>query len=366
MQTEITFNLKHFFYGVKKENNVSADKARVENNFDLLRLIAAFSVVVSHSFGILDIGMQQPHLVIKGMLFTPSDFGLYIFFTISGYLVTQSVFTSHSYTHYLWKRCIRIVPALAVVNVFCVLAGAFISSLPAKQYFTNSLTWTYVLKNTTLIQNQFLLPGVFTSLHDRSVNASIWTIVLEVRFYIALLMANMLSLLRKKLLLISFIIFGIAAIAFDTKSLQIPFLDLNVYFTFGTYFFLGVVYKCYKDSLFFSKWYILPLLVLALLTVGTSLQKLTFAVFLSYSLITIGSSRALIRTKGWDISYGFYLYAFPIQQLLLLAFGYSVNVWLHISLSVALASAMGTLSWIYIEKPALSKKSLFSQTKRVT
>lgn len=328
-----------------------------------MRLVAAFCVVVSHSFGILDKGMQQPHLVIKGMLITPSDLGLYTFFTISGYLVTQSIFTSYSYSHYLWKRCIRIIPALFVANLFCLVTGAFIGSLPANQYFTNHLTWTYLFKNTTLIQNQFLLPGAFTSLHDKSVNASIWTIVLEVRFYIALMLACILSLLKNKFLFIFFIVFQVAAIAFDVKKPQIPFLDLNVYFTFGTYFFLGVLYKCYEDFVPFSKWFILPLLIVALLTSGTLFQKLTFAVFFSYTILFIGNSRAVIQIKGWDISYGFYLYAFPIQQLLLLAFGYSINVWLHIVLSVILASAMGILSWIYIEKPALSTKLFFIRNK---
>jgi peptidoglycan/LPS O-acetylase OafA/YrhL len=156
------------------------------NNFGVLRLVAAFFVIVSHSFGILGKGLQQPALWYSDKHLILSDVGLYIFFTISGFLVTQSLFNSDTLTHYLSKRFIRVMPALVVVNVICIILGVFVTSLPVSDYLSNHKTWTYFIKNSTLVKNQFTLPGVFTSLKDDSVNASIWTILIEVKFYVLL------------------------------------------------------------------------------------------------------------------------------------------------------------------------------------
>jgi peptidoglycan/LPS O-acetylase OafA/YrhL len=76
---------------------------------------------------------------------------------------------------------------------------------------------------------------------------------------------------------------------------------------------------------------------IALVTVFTFLQPITESLFFAYCFLIIGNSKAVINLRGYDISYGLYLYAFPIQQLVLLYFGYSINPWLHIVISTAIA-----------------------------
>jgi peptidoglycan/LPS O-acetylase OafA/YrhL len=101
-------------------------------------------------------------------------------------------------------------------------------------------------------------------------------------------------------------------------------------------------------------------MAVALATVYTIVESITLAIFFAYCFIIIGTSKRIINLKGYDLSYGIYLYAFPIQQLVLSYFGYSINVWLHIIISTAIAAMLALLSWTFVEKPFLGKKNVLS------
>ncbi|MDB5250003.1 MAG: acyltransferase [Segetibacter sp.] len=331
--------------------------AHDNNNFGLLRLLAALFVLISHSFGILNKGLQQPGLWYKDKHLILSDVGLYIFFTISGFLVTQSLFNSNSLKHYLWKRFLRIFPALAIANLVCIIIGCFVTRLTFRDYLLNVETWSYFFKNTTVVVNQFTLPGVFDTLKDNSVNASLWTILIEVECYIVLLLTAYIVVIRKWLFLTCFVLFQALGVYLTViHPMHIKGLNLNVYFTFGTYFYLGSLFYCFKDNIRFKWFYANILMAVALLTVYTFLEPVTLAVFIAYCVIIIGTSKAIVSLKGYDLSYGFYLYAFPVQQLVLLYFGYDINVWMHILISSLITLVFAFFSWKYVEKPFLQKK----------
>lgn len=343
-----------------------ADKSFItswtNNNFTLLRLLAALFVLVSHSFGILNKGLQQPGLWYHDRYIILSDIGLYTFFTLSGFLVTHSLVNADSLKHYLWKRFLRIMPALAAANLVCIIAGIFLTSIPAIKYLGKLETWTYFLKNTTLLINQFTLPGVFNQLKDNSVNSSLWTILIEVECYIVLLLGAHLIVVRKWLYLSCFCLFTALRIwwMYSGKP-PVRGLDIEVYFTYGTYFFLGSLFYCFKDDIPFKWIYANVLMAIALLTINTVFEPVTLALFLSYCILIIGTGKSIINLKNVDISYGLYLYAFPIQQIILLQSGYNINVWIHVTLSAVFASIAGLLSWKFIEQPMLGRKlkSLF-------
>ncbi len=328
-----------------------------DNNFTLLRLIAAEFVLVSHSYDILEKGLQQPGFFYNNTHLILSDFGLYIFFTISGYLVTQSLLDSNSLKHYLWKRFLRIIPALFTAICLCIVIGAFLTVLPIYDYLGNTATWNYLLKNITLVVTQYNLPGVFNSLHNSSVNTSIWTILVEVKFYIALMLIANHIVVRKWLYLSMFILFEGLRIFMHVNNLHLSYIDADIYFTYGTYFFLGSLFYCFKDNIPYKWFYANILMAVALSTVYTPFEPVTLSLFLAYCIIIIGTSKAVINFRGYDVSYGFYLYAFPIQQLLLLHFGYSVNIYFHILLSTVFSLLAGFLSFKFVEQPFLRKKN---------
>jgi peptidoglycan/LPS O-acetylase OafA/YrhL len=332
--------------------------ANDDNNFGLLRLLAAYFVLISHSYGVLQKPLDQPALWYNGNNIIFSSIGLSIFFTISGYLVTQSLINSDSLIHYLWKRLLRIFPGLIVANLACVLLGVFITNLSPTNYLLHPSTWSYLIKNSTLLVNQFHLPGVFTNLKDQTVNASLWTILVEVEFYIVLCLGALHIVTRKCLYLACFLIFCAARIYLTVlHQVHIRGLDLYPIFTFGTYFYLGSLYYCFKDDIRFKWFYANILMAIALATVYTIFAAITISIFFSYCFIIIGTSRAAINLKGYDLSYGIYLYAFPIQQLVVHYFGYAISVWLHIAVSAVLASVVAFFSWTFVEKPFLKFKT---------
>ncbi|GEO11054.1 acyltransferase family protein [Segetibacter aerophilus] len=333
--------------------NIGNDK----NNFGLLRLLAAYFVLISHSFAVLQIPDKQPALWYNGKNIIFSGVGLSIFFTISGFLVTQSLFASDSLKQYLWKRLLRIIPALIVANLVCVIGGCLLTSLSIGDYFSAKETWTYLLKNSTLITNQFYLPGVFGNLKDHTVNASLWTILIEVEFYLVLCFSAYLIVIKKWLYLSCFVLFEALRIYMTVlNNMHVKALDLYAIFTFGTYFYLGSLFFIFKDNIRFKWFYANILMAIALITVYTFLEAITISIFFAYCFIIIGTSKAVINLKGFDVSYGVYLCAFPIQQIVVSYFGYSMNAWLHVAISALFATVLGFLSWIFVEKPFLKKK----------
>lgn len=335
------------------------EPAVTDNNFTLLRLLAAIFVLISHSFGVLQRPLDQPGLWYNGKSIIFSGIGLYIFFTISGYLVTQSLFNSNSLKHYLWKRFLRILPALVVANLLCIILGCFITSLPLGRYLFNLQTWTYLIRNSTLVVNQFYLPGVFNNLSDHTVNASLWTILVEVECYVVLLLGAYQIVTRKWLFLSCFVLFETLRIYMTVfNNFHIKGFDLYADFTFGTYFFLGSLFYRFKDDIRFKWFYANILMAVALATVYTFLEAVTISIFFAYCFIIIGTSKAIVNLKGYDLSYGIYLYAFPMQQLLVSFFGYTINVWLHVVLATFLAAILAFVSWTFVEKPLLRKKDI--------
>ncbi|MDP9940112.1 acyltransferase family protein [Ectopseudomonas alcaliphila] len=153
------------------------------NNLDLLRLIAAAMVIWSHAYPtVLGKGAKQPLTALTGGQFSMGDLGVAIFFVISGFLVSQSMFRLNDLTSYAKARALRIFPDL----IFCVLLsilliGPLFSTLNTAEHFTNSRTYNYLIATTTLNFLSPFLPGVFESNpYGSYINGSLWTLKYEV------------------------------------------------------------------------------------------------------------------------------------------------------------------------------------------
>lgn len=330
---------------------------RRNNNFDLLRLFAGVLVIISHSFGVLNKGGLQPSFRIANRQIIASSLGVFIFFVISGYLVVQSLERSSGIRQYIKKRALRIYPAIIVCNILCiVLLGLFFSALPFFQYLKQPDTWSYLWYNTTLYKNQFYLPGVFTSLAPANeINASIWTLTPELLLYILLLLLFLFKFLRPAFtFMVFFILFIIFCYWCDDKSIN--GWPLDYYINFSLFFFAGaalhllrkyILFRWYWAAFFAAVVYMLP---------GSWLQWLFFIFMVSYMVIYAGNKKQLFNLKGLDISYGLYIYAFPIQQIILIAAGNTLAPWLHVSYSVLCTLPFAFASWKWVEAPALRLK----------
>jgi peptidoglycan/LPS O-acetylase OafA/YrhL len=161
---------------------------RAANNFDLLRILFAWFVIVSHSYVLNGSGASDPLGQLTGNYLILSFIGVKGFFVISGYLILQSLTRSKSILDYLAKRILRIFPGLIVVLIVTIGVLYFIYPTTNVPYLLNPVIYNYFWSNLKLFDPTFYIPGVFDQLPSRAINGSLWTIEFEFLFYIFLLL----------------------------------------------------------------------------------------------------------------------------------------------------------------------------------
>jgi len=162
------------------------------NNFNLLRMVAAFSILIFHSFSL---PYQETQKFFSFHIGDIDDFFVHIFFVTSGFLVTASLLHRQSLADFLWARALRIFPALFFMLVLSViLIGLFFSTLSFRDYFTNTDVYYYFVKCLTLFSGVvYHLPGAFSENPTTAINGSLWTLPYEVKLY-ALLVSGWVAL----------------------------------------------------------------------------------------------------------------------------------------------------------------------------
>lgn len=321
-----------------------------KNNFDFLRLVAAAMVLLSHQrvlMGMPDIGLDKH--------FSLGSLGVCIFFIISGYLVTQSWQRDPNALRFLTRRFLRIWPGLFMVTCAAALiVGPIASSLDAKSYFSSPELHEY-FRALRLTQMRLRLPGVFTlNPYPRIVNGSLWTIPLEVHWYLVLAIAGLLGILRWRWLAL-IVVASFAIYHFCTYH-----GDRNRWNEYGLFFLAGALLSLFRD-----RWAERSVaLVTITLTIGALLfmsgwDVLGVLIAMPGLVIFTGeASTPFLRRFGrfGDLSYGIYIYAFMVQQTLIWKFGVSGSFAYHLLSAVVVTFICAWLSWHLVEKPALSFK----------
>lgn len=342
---------------------LSLEKGHIRtNNFTFLRLVAATLVVFNHSF---DLYLTHDFLFnYTAYHYGFSRIALWMFFSISGYLITNSAITSVSVKSYLWKRVLRILPALTVVLFLSVVLLGFISEMSYLEYISMDKTWYYLL-NIRLFNMQLDLPGVFLSNpFDRVVNGSIWTLAYEFLFYLISILFIVIPQGRKVLVILLIIGFGSLSIAYNHYGIQsIEWLNLDIMSLreFGVLFFVGAFFNLYKNHHFFTNKIIYYLSLLSIIPVIFYVSPLVAMPLVAFVTIQVGlkETRGISRLDSFgDISYGIYIYSAIVQQVFISEFGIESSYALF-SLSFVTSLLLGCFSWFMIEKPLLRFKYLF-------
>jgi peptidoglycan/LPS O-acetylase OafA/YrhL len=198
------------------------------DNLDSLRLAGAVLVVTGHAFVLTGAGsVPRPAAIPLHSL------GLYIFFTLSGYLISASWARNAHLLPFLRNRALRIFPALVVVVILSIyVVGPAVTSASSHQYWQSRETWTYLL-NLVLVP-QYTLPGVFaTNPHSSAVNGVLWTLGIEFCCYLTVAVAGI--VLRSRIwiamaaLAVASVATTTAPIAPATRSIG----EVTVFFALG-------------------------------------------------------------------------------------------------------------------------------------
>jgi peptidoglycan/LPS O-acetylase OafA/YrhL len=341
-------------------------RANRHNNFDALRLLAAASVVFSHSFLIAE-GTQDHEWLIRltGNQSILGLVGVFVFFAISGFLVTQSFEQTGDSWRFLAKRALRIFPGLFVATLLSAFALApLVTTLQPGAFFSNPGPWEYVLGNTLLDQTVHELPGVMfvNNPVGLEINGSLWTLRLEFMMYLMVLLMGVLRLLtvRAAFLLLAF---GIACLQFnmldELEKWGWFFQLLSGWGWLVAFFAAGMaLYKLRHTRIFDGRIALLALVGLVL-SVPIQMFIVLFPLFGCYLALWLALSPRLPvipAARFGDLSYGIYIYGWPAEQGVMWLLGGRAAWWQVFLLALPTAAVLAFLSWHLVEHPALRLK----------
>ncbi|HKU85402.1 MAG TPA: acyltransferase [Casimicrobiaceae bacterium] len=332
-----------------------------DNNLDLLRMAAATSVVFSHSYALTGRALAEPLVVASGARTDAATIGVTVFFAISGFLIAQSLARRRPLYAFAIARVLRIVPGLVFTKLICVFAiGWYATTFATADYFAHPQTWRFAAI-TPFFGVPTYLPGVFaTNPYPLAINGSLWTIPLEAWCYVgAAVLAAATILFRPVLLAL-----GIACLI----GLYVPFqAAIRGVLPFGETvtvpglvlaFMLGACLYACRRRIPVSLALAGATLALLALSAVTPFFALAYYAGITYVALALAYHPRLQITayrRVGDYSYGTYVLAFPIQQLLVWRFGIQDALVLFAA-TMSVTLPLAALSWHFVEKPALKLK----------
>ena len=348
-----------------------------DNNYNLIRFVAAALVLYSHSFDLLGKGSEEGIRVFTGMI-SGGSLAVDIFFITSGFLITGSVLSRKSPLAFIWARVMRIYPALIVAMLFCVcVVGAYFTTFPLPEYFKHSVTWDYFKDNSTLLAlTKYHLPGVFMeNTYPVAVNGSLWTLPYEVKMYglVAIISYAMIALeqkMNRSFIKWVFLAISVTSLTY-TLTKHVTYVAGESYqgpgYRLFAMFFAGAASFYWKESIRVShRWFVLSIAIFALTFSDKAMAYVCFTVFLSYWTFYLAYvPGGVIRrfNKLGDYSYGMYIYAFPVQQSVA-ALIPNVSVWQMTGIAFVVTMALSILSWHFVEKKCLRMKGGYLYLER--
>ncbi|MEB3203382.1 MAG: acyltransferase [Candidatus Sericytochromatia bacterium] len=331
-----------------------------QNNFDALRIFAALMVLYGHSFALA--GELSPGLMGNSV----QALGVKVFFAISGFLIAGSWKRDSNPLRFFWRRSLRIFPALwIVVLASTFLLGPMFTSLDFSSYFSSDLIVSYLMNAIFVIS--FSLPGVFEgNKYPLAVNGSLWSLPAEFAMYI---LTPFIVLLGKN----RYFAISVASIVSIGGALVVSVPHGNSLVFWG-----NSLYSLAEVAPFFVSGAFIALggfgrpnlqLGVALFAIIISIkfdvaaQQFFLGMILPYFVLSIALVDSPLFSgvsRYGDLSYGIYLYGFPVQQAVSHIFGEDVRQWHLFWIACPVVFFLSLASWHFIEKRALKLKDFNS------
>lgn len=325
--------------------------SRDGNNLDLIRLLASISVIIYHSFAFNpQWGIIDPIKNTFGYV-TTGGLAVKIFFFISGILVTNSLITRNSAYHFIVSRLFRIFPGLLfVLFVSSFFIGPILSTIPLRDYLLSGDVYSYFLNNI-ILDTRYFLPGVLEG-NKYGVNGSLWTIRYEVIAYIVLLFSFLIGFNKNKLISSLICVLIIIEPVTPFKGYLFASSEYNAIYLLAPCFALGSLIAINKERYKSTVLVPISLFFFQFLISDEALKALLICFSLCLFSFHIASLDFTKKIKlNSDISYGVYLWGFPLQQIYSQYFDFSFIV--NITLSLVTTMIIALISWRLIEKPSI-------------
>lgn len=334
-----------------------------ENNFDSLRLIFAICVLVGHCFeamrghaGLADLASPHDGLDLRPL----SLVSLVGFFAISGYLVSGSYLSSSDVLSFLWKRVLRIWPAFLLVAIVTVVVIGPIGSGNARAYF-HDLDVASQLRALVTLHVSHTTAHAFPRNEIHRLNAPTWTLPVEFAMYLLVAFLGATTLLRRRwpvaLCWIALALLAAYCARFRPGWAEVPRFaqaplrgSVTLYLTFVGGAMIRVYPVLRRSTVAGAS------LVVCLLAHRLHVDYPCDCLVAPVIVIWLGECRVRLPRTRDDLSYGIYLTAWPIQQLLI-AF-YALDTVPLAACTTVIAVAFATVSWRFVERPALRLKNL--------
>ena len=332
-----------------------AGQERDQNSYDFVRCCAASAVLFSHHFDLN--GFAEPRVPFYG-----EDFGqlaVAVFFSLSGFLIAQSLNKKDDAARFFAARILRIFP-----NLICVLVVTSLATIVA--YGNYSHIWqhlAYVARNLTMFLGgvSFIVPGVLADATRQSLNDPLWTLPHELWLYVSLfVICGAVARARSAAILGTAIGLSVFRMT-DMDGVLIGPLEAGDIVNLGSYFFAGAAVSVFWSG--FARFHLVIGCagLAALIAIGsdfTALKPLTLAA----CILGLGSSQAMAWfARGGDASYGMYLFGWPVQQLCIHWIG---SFWCSLALAFLATAAVGYATWHGFERRALSYRDSVAQLLR--
>ena len=327
---------------------------RENNNFDLLRIIAALLVIYGHSNVFVT---KKTHDFLNHYIFYDYSGGVSVkvFFFLSGLFVTNSILVKRNPFGFAISRIFRIFPALIfVVFLTTFLIGAIFTNLSLAEYYSNQETYSYFYKNVLLFLS-YSLPGVFSSNLSAGVNGSLWSLPYEFYSYALLLCLFVFGIFKNRNLA-TLIGIGIIIDAFMGNKFIFTWIqpnDIDRQFLCLSFAF-GCLLALWKDKVKINIELILSSFIICYLFRNTSLTPYLMYISIFLTLIYLFTRNFIVHLKPrYDLSYGVYLWGWVIQQIWVSLMPGLSSLKLTV-LSSFSSVLVGYLSWKIVEKPFIN------------
>lgn len=337
------------------------------NNFDLIRFFAAIQVMIVHGYNHLGltIGMELMEIITAFP-------GVPIFFGTSGFLIAASFERNKDLKDYFVNRVLRIYPALWVCFFVSLLIIGWTNNFPG--FNSDFVFWCL----SQLSIGQFYNPEFLRDFGVGVLNGSLWTIPVELQFYLVLPFLYLLldKLKNRKYVILLFLLLVLLnqyyiIQKYSSFTLPIKLLGVTV-FPYLYMFLIGVLLQRniwfverYLSNNFIKVLIIFVVIELVLSWLGFKTQgnylnpiSATTLVFLTISAAYTKEAELNGVLRGVDISYGVYIYHMLVVNVLVEYWQFSSL--LAFPLMIVITFALAYISWSVVEKPALNFKRKFS------